>query len=251
MARPLGTDAIAHRGASRDRPENTLSAFDEALRQGCDGIELDLRLSADGAPVVAHDADLGKAGLPGRRVAQLTLEELRGLDLGSWFDANYAGEPMPTLDEVLDRYAGRTRLLLEIKDEGQSTRNRELVHAVVTHVVASGAADSVSVLSFDAAILDAVEELAPELPRVRNLPPTKILDPALRTTLDRLSALSVDVRKLTPEFGRQVRESGLPLWVYTCNGQRRLARALAAGAGLVISDRPGWLSARLSAEAGP
>jgi glycerophosphoryl diester phosphodiesterase len=239
-------DAIGHRGASRDRPENTFAAFDEALRQGCDGIELDLRLSADGVPVVHHDADLGKAGKPGRRVGDLSLVELRRLDLGSWFDARFAGEPLPTLDEVLERYAGRTRLLLEIKNEESAERNHELARATVERIAAAGGAGSVAVLSFEPQILESVAELAPELPRVRNLRPPSRLGPVLRDALEPLAALCVDVRTLTVEFGDQVREAGRPLWVYTCNGERRLARALAAGAAAVISDRPGWLVARLS-----
>jgi len=244
--------SIAHRGASRDRPENTRLAFDEALARACDGIELDLRLSADGVPVVHHDADLSRAGEPGRRVGELTCAELKQLDLGGWFDPRYAGEPMPTLDEVLERYAGRTRLLLELKDEGAPSRNRDLARAVVERVAAREcAAGAVALLSFDDGILAAVAELAPGLPRVRNLRPPARLGVELAAELQRLTALCVDVRTLTPEFGRQVAAAGRSLWVYTCNGERRLRRALAAGAAAVISDRPGWLSHRLASTTDP
>ena len=78
--------AIAHRGASRDCPENTLAAFDEALRQGCDGIEMDLQLSRDGVPVIYHDRTLTRAGGGRHRVVSRDLAELRTLDVGARFD---------------------------------------------------------------------------------------------------------------------------------------------------------------------
>ena len=86
---------IAHRGASRERPENTLPAYALAVEQGADMIEIDLHRTRDGALVVAHDAEL--AGLGGRgEIADATLGQVRALDAG-------AGERVPTLDEVLLR----------------------------------------------------------------------------------------------------------------------------------------------------
>jgi glycerophosphoryl diester phosphodiesterase len=240
--------AIAHRGASADRPENTLASFDEALRQGCDALELDLRLSSDGVPVVWHDDTLEKLGDRHRRAAELTADELRNLDAGSWFDRRFAGERIPTLDEVLGRYATQTRLLLEIKDEEDGARNRALVRATVERVRKHGAEESVFILSFCDAILAATAESAPRLRRVLNLKPMPLLGEALQERLSHLAALCVDVRPLTTVFGRAVRRAGCPLWTYTCNGPRRVARALAADASAVISDRPGWLVARLAAE---
>ena len=77
---------IAHRGASRDCPENTLAAFDEALRQGADGIELDVQFTQDEVPVVFHDKTLTRAGGGRRRVAGLSFRELRELDAAARFE---------------------------------------------------------------------------------------------------------------------------------------------------------------------
>ena len=106
---------IAHRGASRDCPQNTLAAFDEALRQGADGIELDVQLSRDGIPVVYHDRTLTRAGGGRRRVAQLDFAELRQLDPGNRVDRRFRGQHLCSLEEVLQRYGRCTRLLVEIK----------------------------------------------------------------------------------------------------------------------------------------
>jgi glycerophosphoryl diester phosphodiesterase len=102
--RPL---VIAHRGASGYLPENTLPAYERAVAQNADMIEIDLHRSCDGVIVVAHDADL--SGLGGRgEIADVTLSELRTLDAGG-------GESVPTLDEVLDGFGTRIPFNLEIK----------------------------------------------------------------------------------------------------------------------------------------
>lgn len=237
--------AVAHRGASRDRPENTLAAFDEALRQGCDGIELDLRLSSDGIPVVYHDDDLARLGRPERRVEDVAAAELRELDAGLPFDARWAGERVPTLQQVLERYAARTRLLLELKSARDERHDRALVRATIARIRETSAEESVFVLSFHDGILEETARLAPRVPRVLNARPGPRLDAGLRARLPALAALSVDVRGLRPAFGREVNEAGCALWAWTCNTARAVERALQAGASAVISDRPGWLAVRL------
>jgi glycerophosphoryl diester phosphodiesterase len=237
--------AIAHRGARRDRPENTLCAFDEALRQGCDGIELDLQLSADGRPVVYHDRTLAKIGGVRKRVAQLTLRELRQLDAGAHFGERFRGQRIPTLEEVLRRYAGKTLLLLELKAREEELRRIELARATVDAISKRGAEGDVMLLSFDRVMLQAAARFAPRLPRVLNLEPTPRLREALRSMLPALSALAVDIRRLTPAFARAVRTAGCPLFPFTCNRSGRVRQALEAGAGGIISDRPGWLVEQL------
>jgi len=237
--------AIAHRGARRDRPENTLAAFDEALRQNCDGIELDLQLSADGRPVIYHDRTLAKIGGGRMRVAQLTLRELRQLDAGAHFGERFKGQRIPTLEEVLRRYAGKTLLLLELKAREKERRRVELARATVDAIRKRGARANVMLLSFDRVMLQAAARFAPLLPRVLNLEPTPRLRESLRSMLPALSALAVDIRRLTPVFARAVRTAGCPLFAFTCNRSGRLKQALEAGACGIISDRPGWLVEQL------
>jgi glycerophosphoryl diester phosphodiesterase len=103
---------IAHRGASAVRPENTLAAFEEAVRAGADGIELDLHLTRDGRFAVLHD-DLVRLGGDWRYVRELAWDELRRLDAGG-------GERVPSLDEVFAAVRGRCPLMLEIKASGMA-----------------------------------------------------------------------------------------------------------------------------------
>lgn len=243
---------IAHRGASRECPENTIAAFDEALRQGCDGIELDVQLSRDGVPVVYHDKTLARAGGGRRRVAQLDRDELDALDVGAGPGERDRRHPIPSLEQVLDGYGRRTRLLVEIKTrEGSTGAPRHLLLArTVARLVRRMRLDrELLVLSFDPSVLAACAEEAPRLALVLNLKPPRRMTRPIRARLASLHGLSADVRTLTPSFAAAVRRTGRPLFVYTCNTPRDAARALAAGPAGIMSDRPGWLADRVGREA--
>jgi glycerophosphoryl diester phosphodiesterase len=119
--RPL---RFAHRGASARAPENTLAAFEEAIRLGVDAIELDVHLSADGVPVVIHDDTVDRTTDGRGAVGALSLAALRRLDAGSWFGARFRGERIPTLEEALDCARGRCGLNIEIKETGRGAARR-------------------------------------------------------------------------------------------------------------------------------
>jgi|GEM_PF-351415 len=107
--------AIAHRGFSSQAPENTLAAFDLALASGFDNIELDVQLTSDKLPVVIHDATVDRTTDGEGEVASISQVQLRKLDAGSWLNAKYKSERIPTLEEVLRRYDGKVHLHLELK----------------------------------------------------------------------------------------------------------------------------------------
>jgi glycerophosphoryl diester phosphodiesterase len=113
----LPTPAVfAHRGASAHAPENTLAAFELALEQGCDGIELDVMLTADRHIVVIHDSTLQRTtGIQGQ-VSALPLETIKRLDAGSFFDVQFKNERVPTLDETLEFLGHRTVINIELKN---------------------------------------------------------------------------------------------------------------------------------------
>lgn len=107
------TEIWAHRGASGDAPENTLPAFELAIEQGADGIELDLQRSADGHLVVIHDETIDRTSDGSGKVAALTLEELRRFDYGNGMPG-FEGTVIPTLREVLELLEP-TRLTINIE----------------------------------------------------------------------------------------------------------------------------------------
>lgn len=104
----------AHRGSSANAPENTLAAFELAIRQGADGIELDAKLTADGQVVVIHDPTTNRTTGVNGVVAQMNLAELKKLDAGSHFDYGFRGEHIPTLDEVFETVGHRIFINVEL-----------------------------------------------------------------------------------------------------------------------------------------
>ncbi len=152
---------IAHRGASYDAPENTLAAFDLALRLGADGVELDVRLSADGVPVVIHDATLDRTTDGRGPVSAWRWTELRGLDAGSWFDFQYARQRIPSLEDVFAAFGERLLYVIELKTN--SLRDQGLEQAVIAIIQRHGLADQVILTSFNPFALRRARRLVPQI----------------------------------------------------------------------------------------
>ncbi len=146
----------AHRGASALAPENTLAAFRAAEAAGAGGLELDVQLSRDGVPVVLHDATVDRTSDGQGSVARLSLDELRQLDAGRWFSTVFAGEKIPTLQEVLFWGGRRLRFNIEIKDSAAAQ--------AVLDLSCSYPQISIVVSSFDYGLLQRLRCSAPQLP---------------------------------------------------------------------------------------
>ena len=136
---------IAHRGASSYAPENTFAAYDKALAMGVNHIELDVHLTRDGHIVVIHDDTVDRTTNAHGSVADFTLDELRALDAGSWFDPEYAGERIRSLGETLEHYKGRLYFHIEIK---QRETTGGLARRTIDMVRGYGLIDSVTITSF-------------------------------------------------------------------------------------------------------
>ena len=240
---------IAHRGSPKEAPENTRSAFFRALSYSVDGIELDVQMSADGIPVLHHDRTLHRVGGGRRRIADLTLDQLRLLDWGGWFHPDYSGEPLMTLDRLLSMLDRCPRWFIEIKSRprerqsGHTRRLTEKVVAMLTQERYSAFQERLHLLSFDAEVLDLAHGLAPALRKVRNLAakdiPTNIGDP------HHLWAIDVPIQRLDPTIVQWARNRDLRIMTYTCNGPRQLAKAVRLDVDAIISDRPDWLTRQL------
>lgn len=237
MAVPL---VIAHRGASHGFPENTAAAFDAALEEGADGIELDLQLTADGVVAVYHDKALDKLGLARRHVSQCRWDELARRDAGRWFAGRETGHRVLRLDEVLAGWGGRTRLYLEIKNtEGLAgrARHRELARRVAAEVRAHGLDEAVEILSFHDSALRDVHAVAPGLPLVRNLRWVPGVRGLRRSPLP-LAAVCVAIERFGPETVPALDRLGMPRYAYTCDDAPAFRRALSLGVSAIISNRP-------------
>ena len=123
------TLVFGHRGAMASAPMNTMAAFELAIAQAADGIELDMQLSRDGYAVVIHDYTVDKTTDGSGNVRDKTLAELKSLDAGSWFRQTFAGERIPTLDEVFDTLGDQLFVNVEIKSTGENSGDIENVVA--------------------------------------------------------------------------------------------------------------------------
>lgn len=107
---------IAHRGASANVPENTLIAFQRAFQEGVDGVELDVRMTADGQIVCFHDAETARVAGQPLVVADETYERLKTLDVGSWKGGEFADSRIPLLREVLAKIPGGKHIFIDVKE---------------------------------------------------------------------------------------------------------------------------------------
>jgi glycerophosphoryl diester phosphodiesterase len=228
---------IAHRGASADFPENTVAAFEEALRQGADGIELDVQLSRDGIALVHHDDRLPD----GRRIC-----ELDAADVPEHLDSPRGRGHIPALGEVLAEFGRRTLLMVEIKALEGRARNAQLARTVVELIRRTVPAPDVMILSFDGAVLEACRRESPTLRRVWNLDRGPALRQRLAARLPTLFAVGADVHRLSCAITTAVHDASRALLVYTCNTEAEVDAALTHGATYVLSDRPAWLRGRLA-----
>jgi glycerophosphoryl diester phosphodiesterase len=195
MSSPITRPAIiAHRGGSAYAPENTLAAFQSAVEQGADGIELDVHLSADGEVVVIHDADLERTTDGSGSVYENPLAALKELDAGSWYGSEFIGEEIPTLDEVFE-LAGE-RLFINVELKGPGLFRSELPARIADIVERFSFTERVIFSSFNPWQL---QQLGKLLPQARL---GMLLLPGALAGLDRiLSGLVVDPWAYHPHFG--------------------------------------------------
>ena len=198
---------IAHRGASSYAPENTFAAFDKALELGVSHVELDVHFSRDGHIVVIHDDSLDRTTDGSGAVADMTLAELRNLDAGSWFGADYTGERIRTLAEIFEHYKSRLYFHIEIKGraEGLASRTADMVRA-------HGMTKDVTFTSFWKPWLEETRSYAPELTTGWLVPLERgsqwddsIMEQALELELDQIYPRA-DIT--TPDLVQKLRQNG-------------------------------------------
>ena len=251
---------VAHRGAVDRAPEHTLAAFDQAVADHADRVGLDVRLTADGVPVVVHDADLARTTdveqkLPragGYPVEAYTLAQVKTLDAGSWYaGGGYTDARVLTLDEVLTELAGsRIGLTVEIKNPavygGVGGIGATVKRVLDAHPEwAVGRADGsprLVVESFDWGFLDGLHATYADLPLVL------LGDTVTASDIDaRPWVREVDVRHdtLGPETVQKARGLGIFVGTWTANGTGELQRAVDLGAAGVTTDQPDLLRSLL------
>lgn len=231
---------IAHRGASGRYPENSRLAFENAIAAGADMIELDCQLTADGHVVVFHDEGLGRTTGARGKVKGKTLAQLRKLDIGKWRKAAFRGEKIMTLEEVLELFAGRVDLCLEIKNVAGAPPGIEIqLLFILSHY---DYLERTVISSFDLRSLARVRELAPEA-ALGLIYGTKCLADPLAVAAE-LGASSIHVEKRLAQrpFLDRAWQAGFDVYVWTVNDLREIEAFIDLGVQGIVSDYPEKLS---------
>ncbi len=236
---------IAHRGDSLAAPENTMPAFISSIAGGADYLELDIRLSKDGIPVVIHDRTVDRTTDGTGVVAEMTLDAMRALDAGSWLSDSFANTRIPTLDDVLSLTRGKDiRVVVEYK----GTWSKDAVRMTVDMIEAAGLADTALVQSFSE---KTVARIAAAAPRLSLALLTDDLDASTIATAASLGAHAVNPRAATARGVELAHRAGLGVFVWTQDDRAQWEELTAMGVDGIITNRPDalrdWVQERAKA----
>jgi len=225
---------IAHRGASGHAPENTMAAFHAAVEMGAPFIECDIQMTRDGRFVSIHDSTVERTTNGRGAVKDLTLAELRELDAGKWYERDFMGEKIPTIEEILELgRASDVVFYLELKYEAAWGMH----HALTAAIRGSGDVARVIVLSFDPGTLESLRGLDPTVM-------TGLLIEERQPDSVKL-AVRAGARQLCPkgdlitkEFVDEAHRADLQVATWTINKPDPMRAVIAAGVNGVMTDYP-------------
>ncbi len=227
---------IAHRGASSDAPENTITAFALAVEQAADGIELDVQLSADGIPVVLHDSTVDRTTNGRGSVSKFTIEQLQSLDAGD-------GRPIPTLDQIFEIFGPTLLYNVELKSGFWPDRN--LAAAVADRIEGHRLEEHVLVSSFSLlAIRQARSTLSPRIP-VAHLRMTSTA--AWKHRLVGAEADNPYYKLVDDRYMAWAKGLNLQVNVWTVDDPAEAQRLAQLGVTSIITNKPGFIRSEIAA----
>ena len=246
---------IGHRGASGYAPEHTFAAYDLALEQGADYIEIDLQMTADGVLVAMHDDTLDRtatapAGVPEEYctgpVIEKTLEQIKQCDVGSWFGPEYAGEQIPTLEEIFQRYGTSVNYYIETKNPEAvpcGCMEEELLRLMDEYGLTKPAEKRWQVLiqSFSADSLQEIHGYNESLPLIQ-LYSSDETSGSIQADLDEVSTYAVGIgpsqSDVDAELVAEAHERCLDVHPYTVNETDQMKALIALGVDGMFTNFP-------------
>jgi glycerophosphoryl diester phosphodiesterase len=242
-----GQMIVAHRGSSHEAPENTLAAFELAWQQGADAIEGDFYLTQDGEIVCLHDKTTARTAPkhPELKVATSTLEQLRQVDVGSWKHARYAGEKIPTLQEVLATIPENKGIFVEVKCGPEITPvlKKQLEQSRLKP-------EQITIICFNADVVKACRSEMPQykanwLTSYKQRKPTGIWTPEPAEVLNRIKTSGAtglgtqgNAEVIDAPFAEAILQAGHELHVWTINDSNQARYFADLGAKSITTDKP-------------
>lgn len=242
--RSQAVEIIGHRGASHDAPENTLASVKLSWEQKAEGTEIDVYLSKDGKIVVIHDNNTKRTAGLDKPVVEQTLAELRKLDAGSWKDPKFAGEKLPTLEEVIKTIPDTKRLFIEVKC------GPEIVPELKRVLDASGKATyQLAIISFSHDVVAASKRAMPErkafwIARFKQDKETGTWYPCIDELIEKAKAAKVNGLDLgfAPIFNKalidRVKQAKLEFYVWTVDSPDDARHLRDWGVDGITTNRP-------------
>jgi glycerophosphoryl diester phosphodiesterase len=238
---PDGFIVVAHRGASRAAPENTLASMKKAVEFGADYAECDVFQTKDGEIVLFHDEEMerttGKEGM----IWDYTLAELKEMEVGSWFREEFRGEPIPTLHEVVQLVKGKIKLNIEIKISGSDP---DIAQKVVDIIRSEGIERECMVTSFEKPVIEKVKKIDPDLITgfiFDEEHPPDIFEGNWEYVCSKRNIVD-------EEFVQQAKQKGKKIFVWTVNYPAEMKKLIALGVDGIITDVPDVLREVLSSK---
>lgn len=221
---------IAHRGASAAAPENTIASIKQAIEEKADWVEIDVQETADDVVVVFHDRDFKKIADVDLNIWDATMEDLKTIDIGSWFDAKFKDQRVPTLAQVLDCCKGKARVTIELK---YYENDRQLEQRVVEVVEKQAMESDVVIISLKQSGLQKIKQLRPSWQ-------TGLLTAVALGDLTQVDAdfLAVNAGIATRSFIRNAHEKNKKVVVWTVNDPVTMSTMIGRGVDGLITDRP-------------
>jgi len=222
---------VAHRGASADRPENTMPAFELAIAQGADVVECDVRRTSDGALLLLHDATVDRTTSGTGPLRQMTAAQAQALDAGD-------GERIPELCEILELARGRVRVNVDLKEA-------DLVDDAVAAVRAAGAEGGVTFISFLPEVWERLDELAPDTPMIHLVDSAAALaslamgDPGGQHVATGVGVPFAIVNAGTVEG---MHRHGYGVFAWTVDDEDEMRRLIACDVNGIVTNRPAALA---------
>jgi glycerophosphoryl diester phosphodiesterase len=256
---------IGHRGASAYAPEHTFAAYDLALEQGADYIEIDLQMTADGVLVALHDKTLNRTadapeGVPERYcrglVSKKTLEQIQMCDAGSWFSPEFAGEQIPTLEEIFQRYGTSVNYYIETKNpDAAPGMEEELVGLLGEYGLLPDPNEpanwQVLIQSFSAESLMKIHEMNEDLPLIQLY--WAGTSKTIQRDLDAVSEYAVGIGPYKKDVDAALVEAAhehcLAVHPYTVNTVEEMEALISLGVDGMFTNNPDLLDEVLGADA--
>lgn len=223
----------AHRGDVMRGPENSLSAIDFAIDLECDFVEIDVQETKDGVVVLCHDKDFKRIANEPRNVWDMSLEEVKALDIGQRFSSDFVGERVPTLQEVIDLTNGKIKLNIELKPTPEQP---QLVSRVVSLIQANQFHDQCIVSSLNTDALAEVRSLDENIRLCENI--SIAVGDITKSNVD---AFSINSSRLDRATIERLQSRGFEVHVWTVNDAETMIRFVELGVDNMLTDDPALL----------